>query len=41
MFTLVKSVEVIGTGALLDGVMDKIDDITQTITNELDTELGQ
>jgi len=40
LFTLVKSVLVQGTGALYDGVVESMDDISLQIENEIDRQLG-
>lgn len=40
LFALVKSVFVQGSGALYDGTMDKVDDITGSIQSEVDKEIG-
>jgi len=40
LFVLVKSVFVQGTGALADGVMDSVDDMTGAIQTEVDKSIG-
>jgi hypothetical protein len=40
LFVLVKSVLVQGSGALYDGVMDKVDDIAGSMANSIDEALG-
>jgi len=40
LFTLVKSVLVQGTGALYDGVMESMDDVSLAIEKEIDAQLG-
>lgn len=40
LFVLVKSVFVQGTGALYDGVLDNVDDITDQMDNEIESKTG-
>lgn len=40
LFTLVKSVFVQGSGALYDGVMDSLDDVTDSLQTEIDKKVG-
>lgn len=40
LFTLVKSVFVQGTGALYDGVMDSLDDISEQMETEIEKKVG-
>lgn len=41
LFALVKSVFVQGSGALADGVLESVDDITESMQSEVDRETGQ